>query len=239
MFGVIKFIVGDLFSCSSLSSCLVLPFGSNTTRARLCLCLCSWFPWFAIPLRCLNCPKLLFCFVQTFPHLLGHLSMTWLYLLHILWSQCRQGFTNTSSTAIPLIQEWDIVLMHSFQSIFSALCEDCCAPIQTCYRLQNILFQKEQLVVSLYNSCSKQDYHENQGKVSHIFVLLNIENIWWWVYYSYSGIPSLYITPKENNQLYKNWIKNKGNLNFLSCSFLLLPFFIPPFYSRGVILFLV
>lgn len=171
--------------------------------------------------------------------------MTWLHLFHVLWSLWRQGSTNISSTAIPFIQEWDMVLTHSFQSIFSALYEDYHAPIQTCYRWHNILFQKEHLEVSLYNSCSKQDYHEPHGKVSHIFLLLDIKNIWWWIYYNYSGIPDqlLYIIPRENNQANNNnkkKIKKKSNLSFLSCSFFCyLFFFIPPFYCTGFFLLLV
>lgn len=65
-FGVIKYIVWELFNCSSLFSGLVLPFGSNATRARLFLLLCLFMvPLICSPLSSLNCPKLLFCFAQT------------------------------------------------------------------------------------------------------------------------------------------------------------------------------
>lgn len=81
-FGVIKYIVWELFNCSSLFSGLVLPFGSNATRARLFLLLCLFMvPLICSPLSSLNCPKLLFCFAQTFPSLYGHLSMIWLHFL--------------------------------------------------------------------------------------------------------------------------------------------------------------
>lgn len=98
----------------------------------------------------------------------------------------------------------------------------------------NILFQKEELEVCLCNSCSKQDYHDHHGNVSHIFIFLDFDNIWWWMYYSYTGIPSqlLYINPRENNKA-----NNKiSNLNFLSCSFFLLLFFYCTFLFRGVVL---
>lgn len=70
---------------------------------------------------------------------------------------------------------------------------------------KNILFQKEHLQVSQSNCCSKQDYQEHHGKVSHVFALLSFENIWWWIYYIYSGLPRqlLYITLKEKDKINK------------------------------------